>query len=171
MAKRKSVMIGAVVVAIGDTFATTEKAAHEGHGNEGDIVRVKVIKERNDSDNRFLIGLVSEIPNGNWSNLDGAVAPGHGYYFRRRELFSYFVPIIMERMMINDSYTFRKLELQGMECNMLAFLPDGKSVFVEFDKDVGGCASDGLGKAGHCLAVPKEILKKVKKVKKNEKKT
>lgn len=168
MSRKDSVMVDNIVISVGDSLTTTEKASYEGHGNVGDVVKVHSIKER--SSGAFLVGIVSDRQNANWSNLDGQVAPGHGYYFRRRELLLHFAPLFMKKMVIKDSYTFRKLELQGMECNVLAFLPDGKSVFVEFNKDVGGCASDGLGKAGYCLAVPKAILKEIEKSEEKERK-
>lgn len=169
MSKGDSVIVDNIVISVGDSLTTTEKASYEGHGNVGDVVKVHNIKER--SSGAFLVGIVSDRRNANWSDLDGQVAPGYGYYFRRRELLLHFSPLSMGKMVIKDPYTFRKLELQGMECTVLAFLPDGKSVFVEFNKDVGGCASDGLGKAGYCLAVPKEILKEVKKSGKKGKNT
>lgn len=168
MAKRHSVNIDNRTLSLGDTLEATEAAAHEGHGEVGEFVRVHIIKER--SSGSFLIGLINERRNENWSNLDGEVASGHGYFFRRRDVFTYFTPVSTERMSVKDSFMFRKLELQGMECDILAFLPDGTSVFVQFDKDVGGCASDGLGKAGHCLAVPKAILKEARKDKNKKKK-
>lgn len=169
MSKRNSIKIGNAIITLGDTLTGTEKAAYDGHGNAGDTVTVHTIKERDSGS--YLVGVTSDIPNGNWSNLDGAVAAGHGFFFRRRDLLNYFVPIATGRMTIKNPYTFRKLDLEGMECDILAFLPDGESVFVQFDKDVGGCASDGLGKAGHCLAVPKVILTKVNKPKNEKKKT
>jgi len=56
------------------------------------------------------------------------------------------------------------VELGGKPCRMLAGLDDG-TVFVEFNEDVNGCSADGLGKAGHCVAVKTKILTKKKRVK------
>jgi len=168
MSRKHSVNIGNRTLSVGDTLKATEKAVYEGHGEMGELVKVHIIKQR--SSGSYLIGLVNERHNENWSNLDGEVASGHGYFFRRRDIFNYFMPFSMERMVVEESFTFKKLDLQGMECDILAFLPDDKSVFIQFDKDVGGCGCDGLGKAGHCLAVPKTILKRVEKSKNKKKK-
>lgn len=170
MGRKDSITVEDTIISVGDSLRATEKASYDGHAEMGELVTVNTIKSRDGSSMSFFVGVVAERPNSNWSNLDGRVAPGHGYYFRRRDLFRYFVPITMERMIIKDSFKFRKLELEGLECDILAFLPDGKSVFIQFDKNVGGCGCDGLGKAGHCLAVPRNILKKVEKSKNKRKK-
>ena len=58
----------------------------------------------------------------------------------------------------------RGVDLKGRSCRMLAGFEDG-TVFVEFEEDVNGCSADGLGKAGHCVAVNTKVLTKKKREK------
>jgi len=99
----------------------------------------------------------------NWSDLDGEVENRRGWYIGISEL-EMCIGGIGEEYEIVTPFEHRGVDLTGKPCRMLAGLDDG-SVFVEFEEDVNGCSADGLGKAGHCVAVTTKILTKKKRVK------
>jgi hypothetical protein len=92
-----------------------------------------------------------------WHNLDGHLPDHTGYWFEGGELFYYFDMFEVEAQITKD-FVFKGVNLAGKTGKILANL-EGGFQFVELEEDVGGCSADGLGKAGHCVAVHKTTLK------------
>jgi hypothetical protein len=101
-----------------------------------------------------------------WGDLDGMVGTRRGWWLSTTELEKCIDSDDQDYEVIKD-LEHRGVQLKGMVCRKLANLNDGAgTIFVEFEKDVNGCSADGLGKAGHCVALSHKILKvKKKKVK------
>ncbi len=57
---------------------------------------------------------------------------------------------------IKDDYSFRGRNLKGMQCNIITKI-DGNA-FIEMSENIGGGSCDGIGKTGHCIIVPKNII-------------
>ena len=55
------------------------------------------------------------------------------------------------------------VNIAGERGTLLAHMDDGRFCFVEFNKNIGGGSADGLGKDGHCLLLPRDVLKYVVK--------
>lgn len=58
---------------------------------------------------------------------------------------------------VNRDFMFKKQNLKGMKCKILARL-GRRDVFVEMENNIGGGSCDGQGKQGHCIPIKKEFL-------------
>jgi len=110
------------------------------------------------------VGLYSPHALDEWGDLDGEVDSQHGWWIDTNHLEQCVEGYYEGTYEISGKLEHRGVELGGKPCRMLAGLDDG-TVFVEFNEDVNGCSADGLGKAGHCVAVKTKILTKKKRVK------
>jgi len=155
-------LTGGVVISVGDTVFVSERGRYEEFGREGEAMQVHSFKKHREK-GAWLVGIVSDRKHSGWSDLDGMVKSNTGTWMSEEGLFKYFILEPRPTMVISKSHKFRQLDLEGMECVVLSPLPKGSSCMVEFDKDVGGCGGDGLGKAGHCLIIPNDKLVKSKK--------
>ena len=130
-------------------------------GNGDDLIEVEVVRFKKSSGQS--IGLAASVPIEGWHDLGGVIPYGRGYWIGPNDLLKYFRlkrsphPLASKKVKVKD-FKFRRKDLSGMRCKVLASLPDGKSSFVEMAEDIGGCGSDGLGKAGHCIVVPNDRL-------------
>jgi hypothetical protein len=114
--------------------------------------------------NGDLIGLYSPSKRiANWSDLDGEVGSGKGWWISAKDLARCTDAPNLEYV-IGKEFAYRGEDLKDKPCKILAGLDDG-TVFVELEEHVSGCSADGLGKAGHCVAVPRDILITKKRVK------
>lgn len=70
-------------------------------------------------------------------------------------------------MVVNRDFMFKKINLKGMECRIVANLGT-RHVFVEMEKNIGGGSCDGMGRQGHCIPIKREFLTKKKEKQKGE---
>lgn len=108
-----------------------------------------------------IVGLFSpnkSIPG--WHDLDGKVALRHGWWARFDQLVKTIEPLD-ETYKVRIDAQSRGISLKNKTCRVIC-QPEESIVFVEFDEHVNGCSADGLGKAGHCVALPPDALSKVK---------
>lgn len=98
---------------------------------------------------------------GGWNDLNGEVDDYRGWFIDASELEG-IIERSDARYEINKSIVYRGKELKGMPCKVVASI-EGHLVFVELDEHVDGCSADGLGKAGHCVAVSDRSIKVIKK--------
>ncbi len=128
-------------------------------GNGDKFIEVEVARFRKGK----RVGVIASVKMPGWHDLDGTIPFGRGYWVNPNDFLKYFrpresvYPLANKKMKVKD-FKFCRRDLSGMKCKVLASLPDGKSSFVEMIEDVGGCGSDGLGKAGHCVVVPNDKL-------------
>lgn len=92
-----------------------------------------------------------------WSDLNGQVESRRGRWFTATELRRY-IKVPDGQMVIDKDVNFKGRNLKGMKCQFLIEV-DSDTAFIELEEDVGGCSADGFGKAGHCIAVNKRMLK------------
>lgn len=148
----------------GDNVTLNNRARHHIPGvSEGLTVEIHIIRAGQPP----VVGLYS--PGGRidgWADLDGNVSSRRGWWISTEEL-ELCVHEGAGEYEVTKSFEHRGVQLKGKACKHLVTMHDG-TVFVEFDEDVNGCSADGLGKAGHCVALDRKILKiqdKKKKVK------
>lgn len=156
------ILTGGVVVTVGDAVRVSDRGRYEDYGREDEIMKIYTFKKSKDR-GTWLIGIVSERKHSGWGDLDGQVSSNTGTWLDEENFFRFFIIEPKPTMVISKSHKFRKLELEGMKCIVLSPLPKGNGSMVEFEKNVGGCGGDGLGKAGHCLIIPNGKLAKSKK--------
>lgn len=60
-------------------------------------------------------------------------------------------------MVVNRDFVFKKTNLKGMGCRIVANFT-GPDVFVEMEKNIGGGSCDGTGRQGHCIPIKREFL-------------
>lgn len=134
----------------GDMIKLNENAPAICRAPKGQEVYIHIIKNN-------LVGLYSpEKRMSHWGDLDGEVGDGKGWWIERDNLARCIDSGDVEHL-ISKEFTHRGTDLKDKPCKILAGLDDGL-VFVEFEEHVSGCSADGLGKAGHCVAVPRGIL-------------
>ena len=146
-----SIIVNKIPVKINDKFMVTKNGESNGYGFAKEIVTVLHIYDSS------TIGIVSEKSHPNWGDLDGRVEPGHGFYVNPLVLRDNFDRIGI-KYSIPSTYKYNDTELKGKSCNVLYVTSDRETSFVEFEEDIGGGGCDGLGKHGHCIAVPSHIL-------------
>ncbi len=149
-----------VILTKGDNVLVSSRGADEGFGRRNEVMKIYCFKKKKDM---WLIGIVANERRSGWGDLDGQVRDHSGTWIKEDRFFQYFALEAKPIMVISKSHKFRKLDLQGMKCIVLSSLPKGNGAMVEFEKDVGGCGGDGLGKAGHCLIIPNGKLVKCDK--------
>lgn len=101
-----------------------------------------------------------------WGDLEGNVGSRRGWWVAASELESCIREAAHEYE-VNKDFEHRGVQLKGKKCKQLASMQDG-TIFVEFEEDVNGCSADGLGRAGHCVALDHKILKVCKQKKKEK---
>lgn len=160
---------------IGSKLKLNKRGSVADLGRIGDIAKIVEIRlARHVTDSKILIVRIGN-PHLNWGNLDGMVPNRTGMQLYLGDLLHYFdLSNTSEKVYISKDLTFKNRNLKGLDCKMLATLPNGDR-FVEFKEDIGGCSCDGLGKRGHCITVDegllaerKEPTPKKKKVKKED---
>lgn len=108
-----------------------------------------------------------------WHDLEGNLYDRNGYFINKYIVKTCFAPSAAAgNMIISEEFKFRRRDLKDMKCKIISPMPGDNESLVEFNKDIGGCGADGLGKSGHCLVVPNKILtpeKKENKTKSKEK--
>ena len=115
------------------------------------------------------VGVYSNSPISNWHDLDGEVPSRRGWWLTVGELAMYIDFISEKVQVVAKDFEFNGISLKDKECRVLASIERTGLVFVEFDEDIGGCSADGLGKRGHCAAIPQKFLKDMpKKASKNK---
>jgi hypothetical protein len=91
-----------------------------------------------------------------WGDLDGEVGSRRGWWIGAGDL-AHCLEDTSGDFVVDKPLKHLGTDLTGKKCRILAQFDNG-SVFVEFDEDIAGCSADGLGKAGHCVAVSPGIL-------------
>ncbi len=152
----KSVTIDGRVIRVGDILVSNRKAPAIGLP-AGRSVKIAIINKG--QDRGAVIGIADDRSNDGWHNLDGLLKSGNGFWLEEKELFRYLkLNRLPESVRIKGDFLFRKKNLKGRKGTLLAALPNCEESMIEFEEFVEGCSCDGLGKAGHCLVVPHNLL-------------
>jgi len=147
---------------LGDTITFTKQARSICHAPNGLSVEIKFITVN--SNGKYSVGLYSPHQKvEEWSDLDGEVGSRRGWWIDAISL-EKCIENLGGEFVIDKPLEHRGINLKGKLCRMLAH-PDNGTIFVEFNEDISGCSADGLGKAGHCVAVKSNILTKKKRKK------
>lgn len=164
----KLVVIGDKRIKVGDKLRSNERAYENGICKPGIIVTVSVIKSVGED----MIGLSSTSRMTGWGSLDGFVSPKQGYWVNRDSLMDNF-ELITNDHVVSADITFKKHSIKGMRCKILHTDTRTMYSFIEVEKNVGGGSADGLGRSGHCIAIPHKALqrKPIMRSKKREKTT
>jgi len=91
-----------------------------------------------------------------WHDLEGELPNKTAFWVTIEELIAGFA-FANDRAEVKGIVMFKNRNLKGMTGRILGLM-DGAFYFLEFDEDIGGCSADGLGKAGHCVAINREHL-------------
>lgn len=151
------IMVNGQKIRRGDSIRLNENAPAICRAPVGHMVLVHIIKAN-------LVGLYSPGKKlSHWGDLDGEVADGKGWWIEIDNL-SRCIDSSAVEYVIGNEFKHRGVDLKDKPCKILAGLEEGM-VFVELEEHVSGCSADGLGKAGHCVAVPRGILTAKKRVK------
>ena len=137
----------------------------------GAILEIAVIKQ-NKSGKATLFGLCTtdnSMPRG-WHDLEGYLIRNMGYFVETRHIVKNFSPRT-DKMVVGQNFSFKKKNLKDMKCRVVSPMPGNSESVVEFEEDVGGCGADGLGRGGHCLVIPNDILQAAEKKVKPKAKT
>ena len=153
-------VIGNEKLTIDDKCIITRIGDINGYGLRNTLLSIWGFKEGRDGG--FLIGLYSSTYDMNWSDLDGHVTPGHGLWIRSSNFIDNIL-LVSKKYEICTTVDFKNQNLKSMQCRIL-YEYDENNIFVETDKDIGGSSCDGLGKAGHCIILPRNTLKAINKV-------
>jgi len=154
------------VYQVGDTIELNHNAPDICNAPEGLKVEIYTIKGPD------AIGLLSpyqQVPE--WHSLDGEFdEDGRGWWVTRSELHAIINTSKIEsyRVVSEKPYMHKGIDLTGKTCKLLGHLDNGL-VFVEFEEHICGCSADGLGKAGHCVAISPNLLAVRKEIKKESK--
>jgi hypothetical protein len=118
-----------------------------------------------------LFGLEGTIRRDERNNLDGKCRPYRGITMRSDQILDFFQPSTGTKYVKGD-YVFGKKNLKGMKCKVVSEIAaDRQNIFVEFEENIRGCCSDGLGKSGHCLLIDRSLLcDKIEEVEKKKEK-
>ena len=155
-------IINGIEIRIGDPLTLNQHAPKICHAPEG--LRVEIFAIRSDGED---IGLYSpyEAVSG-WHDLDGELDSSHRGWWVNRNQLAMLMDIEPRIYKLKEGVVFYKgIDLSGRTCQILGQLDNGL-VFIELEENIGGCSADGLGKAGHCIAVKPEFLIAVKQNKK-----
>jgi hypothetical protein len=138
------------IVNTGERLKLTQKGAAQNLGNTGDYATIlEILRGKNMPANEACVYLEKEEEHDSWEE---------GLYLEVwvGDLVNWFYIEKAGPMVVNRDYKFRKQNLKGMRCRVLA--PLGRDVVVEMEEDVGGSSADGIGKRGHCIPIKKEFL-------------
>ena len=155
---KMTILILGVMASVGDIVTVNERGEYRGYGRVNSKLMIAAFKKSKKTD-LWVIGLVDSKRHEGWGDLDGRVESRKGVWVEENKFSEYFDLIPKTKMVVTKGFEFRKRNLEGFECEVLAPLPRGNSSMVEFKRNVGGCGGDGLGKAGHCLVVPNKNLR------------
>jgi len=150
-----AITINKIPLKVGDKFRITKNGEINGYGASGEIITIECILDN------MTIGIYSDFSHPNWSSMDGRVAQGHGLYVNKETLSENFERI-GARYTISANYEYNNINLTGKACSLLHITSDRETGFVEFDENIGGGGCDGLGKHGHCIAVPFYVLSELR---------
>jgi hypothetical protein len=119
----------------------------------------------------FGVKTISGVRLEGWHDLEGNLARSNGYFIDKYIVRTCFAPITaVGNMIVAEKFEFRRRDLKDMKCRVVSPMPGNNESLVEFNKDIGGCGADGLGKSGHCLVVPNKILVPEEKANKTKQK-
>ena len=159
-----SIKINGKTFSKGDTITFNDDAQGICYGPRGLTVEIKYIQQASSNTRSSSVGLYSPHQRiDGWSDLDGDVGHHRGWWINSDAL----AKCIQEsdaKYTVSKAVEHHGVQLKDKSCLMLAHLDDGL-IFVEFEEDVNGCSADGLGKAGHCVALKSNVLTKKKRVK------
>jgi hypothetical protein len=143
------------IIYVGQKVRLSDRGEKQGLGKKDDLVVVAYIED-NDHPPDAEIG-VERVgqPHGNW---DG----GFSLTVWVSDFLNIFNFHESSPMIVNRDYLFKKINLKGMTCKIIAKL-DRLYVFVEMEKDIGGGSCDGIGRQGHCIPIKREFLTPSKK--------
>lgn len=115
-------------------------------------------------EDQTVIGLCATNPSqiSGWGDLDGEVGEYQGWWIGLVDLHNCIELKDTAKKYICKPIEFSGIDLKGKECVILTSIDKSGLVFVEFSENIGGCSADGLGKRGHCIAVPYGVLKNLK---------
>lgn len=129
-------------------------------GTEAVVIHIKPDSEGN------AIGIRASKDLSGWHELDGRCEPHRGLWVMPTTFMDCF-EISNRVYVIKGNHEYRRRNLKGLECRLLA--PVGRGLqMVEVSENVGGGGGDGMGKAGHCVLVPSGVIAEVKKKKSKE---
>jgi len=146
-----SLIVNKIPLKAGDKLRVTRSGEINGYGIAKEIVTVEHIYDSK------TIGITSEHAHPNWGDLDGRVASGHGFYVNPSIISENFERVGVQYT-VSEPYKYNDIDLTGKTCSVLFVTSDHEINFVEFEEDIGGGGCDGLGKHGHCIAVPAHVL-------------
>lgn len=157
------ITIGGKRYAVGDKLRFRKASDLRGYSSlsvleKGELVEVVSIKQAEHKENT-LIGITTmggKRYNG-WHDLDGILKKNSGYYIERCHVVNNF-ELVPNSMVVSENFPFREKNLKNMKCKIISPMPNSLESVVEFKENIGGCGADGLGKGGHCLVVPNNIL-------------
>lgn len=153
---KEHITVMGVEIRINDKLIANKYAQENGICRCGDIVEVKSFL----FDKFTFIGLYNSRKIKSWSDLDGAVPQGHGLWQNAKHIFNSF-ELINQKKIITTDFNFKKRNLKGMRCKVVHYDYSREQSFVEFEEDIGGGGADGLGKMGHCVVLPSELLENI----------
>jgi hypothetical protein len=154
-----SIKIGDFIISTGMQVRARDSAQEVGIAPAG--VTASVYKIMQGGNNPF-IGLYTggkPVYDYDWHDFEGEVEECSGHWVELNNLLKYF-DIQSQNARITKDIYIRNRNLKGMVGKIVAI---GELAFVELNEDVGGCSADGLGKAGHCVAVPVHAIESTSK--------
>ncbi len=151
---QECIFIDNKMILVGSKLVANSKADRRGICRNNEVVTVIKIKIE---DHIPYIGVHSENEHSLWGTLDGHLEDKHGLWLKGNSLFSYF-NIITDSITIGKDFNFKNKNLKGMDCKILHQDKRNNQYFVEFLDNIGGGSADGLGKSGHCVAIPGNLL-------------
>lgn len=157
----KQLDIGGEILVVGDKCTTTAVGAMNGFRPTNTQFTIWGFKENDET----LIGLYSPLYSQEWADLNGNVKSGHGLWITPSNFLANMILINIKYKVLK--FMFKNEKLDSMECKILHEYKDS-TAFVEMDKNVGGGSCDGLGKTGHCIILPTNMLRKIKNVQENK---
>jgi len=172
-------MLVSKIVVDGKLYKTGDKLEFKGASDlrgynslsvlkKGELVQIAIIQHDKSGENLlFGIATTDNLARGGWHTLDGCLRKDNGYFIEKCHIINNFRRV-SEYMVINKNFPFKKKNLKDMKCKVVSPMPGNSESLVEFKEDIGGCGADGLGKGGHCLVVPNDILSSMKEEVKTE---
>jgi len=149
-----SIKIGDVIIATGMKVRAKERAEKLGIAPKGLTPTILRIVQNGNNPNIGLLSTVGPVYDYDWHDFEGEVDEATGYWTQLSILLECF-EIQDQGATITEDLIVNGRNLKGMTGTIVA---SGEFVFVELSENVGGCSADGLGKAGHCVAVPAHAL-------------
>lgn len=140
---------------VGERVEVSSKGSSFGLGSVGEHLTIGIIS--NDKAEETQIGLVCDSPRSRWHDLEGRCKSHCGYWVSVNKVYSGTVPAATDYT-VKSNFIFKHHNLRGKSCRQLGVLENGRSALVELEENVGGGSGDGLGKHGHCVLIPAELL-------------